>query len=176
MNDEVQCAAESDEDVALLSVALDVSSLLPSLQASVQSVQRLEASAAPAESTSNAGGAQAGPSQPAPQQSLESRYGLDPCPDGFRMPLLNVLHLVSPRLTACKHHSMRVVAKLLSQQCCYCLQHIDVNRPKEECETGMRANEKQIWRYNSPQGLFLRGSSPAAFVTLPMMYLWFSSM
>ena len=70
-------AAESQEDVALLSLSLDVSALLPRLQASVQGVQCLEAAAAPAESTNDdTNQGLPGPSQPPPEQSAEARYHL----------------------------------------------------------------------------------------------------
>ena len=73
-------AADSEEDIALVSLALDVSSLLPSLQESLQSVQHLEARAAASEADAAATGTahnacdgQPGPSQQTPEQSLETR-------------------------------------------------------------------------------------------------------
>lgn len=68
-----------------MSLALDVSSLLPSLQASLQSVQHLESRAAATEADAaalaiakNARDALPGPSQQTPAQSLEARQTSSP--------------------------------------------------------------------------------------------------
>ncbi|KAK9821525.1 hypothetical protein WJX74_007107 [Apatococcus lobatus] len=74
--------ADSEEDIELLSLALDVSSLLPSLQTSLESMRHLEARAAAAvevgaaamEAAGGAANGQPVPSQPASEQPLELRY------------------------------------------------------------------------------------------------------